>query len=240
MGGNYQFITPEARIERLESVKHCVGLITCVRCQLTGYSLPVGKGEDWAIRLQALPSSESATPGTPVPYGCLPRAWNPPEEQQMHQSNRLDDLCKRRWFGSTMGHLPYSLSLSSSHGWPAPLLWQRDKWHWQTPCQLKFWWSQILVVTKYRRHKTFWLLAWRLVHFDDYLGKKSWCRQLLNVYCIYTPLQKYWNSEANSFIFAVYWKNLGLTSKDEYETRDQHFSFYFQVFISGSDKQLRR
>ncbi len=112
-----------------------------------------------------------------------------------------------------MGHLPYSLSLSSSHGWPAPLLWQRDKWHWQTPCQLKFWWSQILVVTKYRRHKTFWLLAWRLVHFDDYLGKKSWCRQLLNVYCIYTPLQKYWNSEANSFIFAVYWKNLGLTSK---------------------------
>ncbi len=49
-----------------------------------------------------------------------------------------------------------------------------------------------------------------------------------NIY-IYTPLQKYWNSEANSFIFAVDWKHLGLTSKDEYETRDQHFSFYFQV-----------
>ncbi len=59
------------------------------------------------------------------------------------------------------------------------------------------------------------------------------------VYCIYTPLQKYWNSEANSFIFAVDWKHLGLTSKDEYETRDQHFSFYFQVFTSGSDKQFR-
>ncbi len=57
---------------------------------------------------------------------------------------------------------------------------------------------------------------------------------------IYTPLQKYWNSEANSFIFAVDWKHLGLTSKDEYEMRDQRFSFYFQVFISGSDKQLRR
>ncbi len=28
---------------------------------------------------------------------------------------------------------------------------------------------------------------------------------------IYTPLQKYWNSEANSFIFAVDWKHLGLT-----------------------------
>ncbi len=37
---------------------------------------------------------------------------------------------------------------------------------------------------------------------------------------IYTPLQKYWNSEANSFIFAVDWKHLGLTSKDEYEMRD--------------------
>ncbi len=36
----------------------------------------------------------------------------------------------------------------------------------------------------------------------------------------YTPLQKYWNSEANSFIFAVDWKHLGLTSKDEYEMRD--------------------
>ncbi len=57
---------------------------------------------------------------------------------------------------------------------------------------------------------------------------------------IYSALQKYWNSEANSFIFAVDWKYLGLTSKDEYETRYQHFSFYFQVFISGSDKQLRR
>ncbi len=57
---------------------------------------------------------------------------------------------------------------------------------------------------------------------------------------MYTPLQKYWNSEANSFIFAVDWKHLGLTSKYEYETRDQHFSFYFQVFISGSDKQLRK
>ncbi len=57
---------------------------------------------------------------------------------------------------------------------------------------------------------------------------------------IYSALQKYWNSEANSFIFAVDWKHLGLTSKDEYEMRDQHFSFYFQVFISGSDKQLRR
>ncbi len=33
----------------------------------------------------------------------------------------------------------------------------------------------------------------------------------------YTPLQKYWNSEANSFIFAVDWKHLGLTSKDEYQ-----------------------
>ncbi len=37
---------------------------------------------------------------------------------------------------------------------------------------------------------------------------------------IYTPLQKYWNSEANSFIFAVDWIHLGLTSKDEYEMRD--------------------
>ncbi len=36
----------------------------------------------------------------------------------------------------------------------------------------------------------------------------------------HTPLQKYWNSEANSFIFAVDWKHLGLTSKDEYEMRD--------------------
>ncbi len=37
---------------------------------------------------------------------------------------------------------------------------------------------------------------------------------------IYTPLQKYWNSKANFFIFAVDWKHLGLTSKDEYEMRD--------------------
>ncbi len=87
--------------------------------------------------------------------------------------NRLDDLCKRRWFGSTMGNLPYSLSLSSNHGWPAPLLWQQGKWHWQTPCQLKFWWSQILVVTKYRRHKTFWLLAWCLVPFRLFWPKKA-------------------------------------------------------------------
>ncbi len=57
---------------------------------------------------------------------------------------------------------------------------------------------------------------------------------------IYSALQKYWNSKANSFIFAVDWKHLGLTSKDEYEMRDQHFSFYFQVFMSGSDKQLKR
>ncbi len=42
-----------------------------------------------------------------------------------------------------------------------------------------------------------------------------------NIYIyIHTPLQKYWNSEANSFIFAVDWKHLGLTSKDEYEIRD--------------------
>ncbi len=40
------------------------------------------------------------------------------------------------------------------------------------------------------------------------------------LYNTYTPLQKYWNSEANSFIFAVDWKHLGLTSKDEYEMRD--------------------
>ncbi len=37
---------------------------------------------------------------------------------------------------------------------------------------------------------------------------------------IYSTLQKYWNSEANSFIFAVDWKHLGLTSKGEYEMRD--------------------
>ncbi len=37
---------------------------------------------------------------------------------------------------------------------------------------------------------------------------------------IYRALQKYWNSKANSFIFAVDWKHLGLTSKDEYEMRD--------------------
>ncbi len=36
----------------------------------------------------------------------------------------------------------------------------------------------------------------------------------------YSALQKYWNSKANSFIFAVDWKHLGLTSKDEYEMRD--------------------
>ncbi len=42
---------------------------------------------------------------------------------------------------------------------------------------------------------------------------------------IYTPIQKYWNSEANSFIFAVDWKHLGLTSKDEYET--------FQLLFTG-------
>ncbi len=53
---------------------------------------------------------------------------------------------------------------------------------------------------------------------------------------LHTPLQKYWNSESIFFIFAVVWKHLGLTSKDEYETGDQHFSFYFQVFSSGSDK----
>ncbi len=55
----------------------------------------------------------------------------------------------------------------------------------------------------------------------------------------HTSLQKYWNSESNSFLFAVDWKHLGLTSNDDYETRDQHFKFYFQVFSSGSDKQLR-
>ena len=36
----------------------------------------------------------------------------------------------------------------------------------------------------------------------------------------YSPLQIYWNSEVSPFVFA-----LGLTSKDEYETRDQFDSF---------------
>lgn len=38
----------------------------------------------------------------------------------------------------------------------------------------------------------------------------------------------------------IQWKHLGLTSEDEYETRDQFFSFYFLVFKFGSDTQLGR
>lgn len=42
-----------------------------------------------------------------------------------------------------------------------------------------------------------------------------------------------------TIIFAIDWKHLNLTSKDEYETREQHFSFYTQVFTSGSDTTLK-
>lgn len=34
----------------------------------------------------------------------------------------------------------------------------------------------------------------------------------------YSPLQRYWKSEANPCIPAVDWKHLGLTLKDEFET----------------------
>lgn len=51
--------------------------------------------------------------------------------------------------------------------------------------------------------------------------------------------QKYWNSEANAFISAVDWSNLGSSLQDEYSTIDQHLSFYFQLFTSGSDPQFR-
>ncbi len=61
-----------------------------------------------------------------------------------------------------------------------------------------------------------------------FIAKYAYTHIYIYIY-IYSDLQKYWNSEANSFIFAVDWKHLGLTSKDEYEMRDQHFSFYFHT-----------
>lgn len=61
---------------------------------------------------------------------------------------KLDDLCKGSGFTGRMYHLPYALFLGSSHGWPAPLLRQRDKWRWRTPCRLKFWWNRILTKAK--------------------------------------------------------------------------------------------
>lgn len=50
----------------------------------------------------------------------------------------------------------------------------------------------------------------------------------------YSPLRDY------SFILAVYWKHLGLTSEDEYETRDQYVSMHLPVFTSRSVTKLRR
>lgn len=53
---------------------------------------------------------------------------------------------------------------------------------------------------------------------------------------IYTFPHKYWHSEASSFILAEDLKHLGFTWKYEYETREQHFSSYFQVVMPGSAK----
>lgn len=42
---------------------------------------------------------------------------------------------------------------------------------------------------------------------------------------MYSPLYNYWNRGGNSFILAVHCKLLSLTLINEYETRDQLFSF---------------
>lgn len=49
----------------------------------------------------------------------------------------------------------------------------------------------------------------------------------------HTPLQKYWDCEANPFIFAVDLKFLSLTfkKKNQYETKDQLLSFNFQLLL---------
>ena len=38
------------------------------------------------------------------------------------------------------------------------------------------------------------------------------------LWAIYSPPQKYWNGKANSFVFVIHWRHLGLRSKEEYET----------------------
>ena len=45
----------------------------------------------------------------------------------------------------------------------------------------------------------------------------------------YIPLQKYWNSKANSFVFAIYWIHLGLWWKKNMNTRQQ---FWISAFTS--------
>lgn len=53
-----------------------------------------------------------------------------------------------------------------------------------------------------------------------------------------SPLRKYWNGKTISFVFAIQWRDLGLTSKDDYEMTDQRFSFHFLIFTSRCVKPL--
>ena len=45
--------------------------------------------------------------------------------------------------------------------------------------------------------------------------------------CLYSLFWKYWDNEVIFFLFFLIWRHLSLRSKDEYETTDHNFSFYF-------------
>lgn len=52
----------------------------------------------------------------------------------------------------------------------------------------------------------------------------------------YSPLQNYW--KVNSFVFAAYWRDLGVGSKNEYETKVHKYSLYLMIFTFRCVKQL--